>query len=129
MNKEWFREFARDVIALGSIPFFLLVLVRIWILPNPEFLAQFIIAGILFLVTFLIFKQNLYSGLALIILIFTSLHYADQRFTIFASLAYILLLGSLYYLKTDKKEIFKGILLGIISSGVGYYAINIMLLR
>ena len=126
MNKEWFREFARDVIALGSIPFFLLVLVRIWILPNPEFLAQFIIAGILFLVTFLIFKQNLYSGLALIILIFTSLHYADQKFTIFASLMYILLVSSLFYLKKDKKEIIRGIFFGVLSTAISYYAVRMI---
>ena len=126
MNKGWFREFARDVIALGSIPFFLLVLVRIWILPNPEFLTQFIIAGGGFLLAFFIFKQNMYSGLALITLIFTSLHYNDLRFTIFASIAYLVLLFSLFYLKEESKEIFKGILLGIISSGVGYYAIKMI---
>lgn len=126
MKKELVKEVARDFIALGSIPFFLLVLVRIWILPNPEFLTQFIIAGGMFLLAFFIFKQNIYSGLALITLIFTSLHYSDLRFTIFASIAYLVLLFSLFYLKEDKKEIFKGILLGIISSAVGYYAIRMI---
>lgn len=126
MNKELFREFARDFIALGSPIFFLLVLVRIWILPNPEFLTQFIIAGGLFLASFFIFKQNIYSGLALITLIFTILHYNDIRFTIFASLAYLVLIVSLFYLKEDNKEIFKGILLGIISTVVSYYFIKLV---
>ncbi len=126
MKKGWINEVVRDIIALGSIPFFLLVLVRIWILPNPEFLTQFIIAGALFLLSFFIFKINLYSGLALVTLIFSSLHYEDIRYTVFASIVYLGLLASLYYLKEDTVKIIKGIIFGTISAIIGFYAVSLI---
>ena len=116
----WKNELARDLIALGSIPFFLLVLVRIYLLDNPVYLNQFIFSGIVFLVLFFIFRLNLYSGLGLIALFFTSMHYADAAFTIFGSVVYFFIIASLFYLKYDWKKILLGILAGVIGIGVGY---------
>jgi hypothetical protein len=110
------KNIARDFIALGSIPFFILVLVRIWILDQPLYLAQFILAGIFFFGGFLRLRKNmvLYSGLSLVILFFTGVHYADQRFWIFGSLIYVGLIGGLYYLEYDKNKIWNGVLWGAI---------------
>lgn len=120
------KEVARDFIAFGSPVFFALVLARVYLLSNFEYLSQFVIAGILFFILFLFFKINLYSGLSLIVLVFTILYYNDLNFGIFATLAYLGLLASLVYLKTDKKEIFNGILLGAISSLVSYYVVKLI---
>lgn len=46
MNKNWKKELARDCIALGSIPFYILVVARVSMLSKPIYLAQFIFAGI-----------------------------------------------------------------------------------
>ncbi len=126
MKKEGVKGVARDIIALGSIPFFTLVLIRITILKDPIYLAQFIFAGILFLILFFIFKSNIYSGLSLIIGTFTSINYNDLIYAIFVTLAYILLIFSLVYLKEDKKRIFLGFLFGAISTITSYFLINLI---
>ena len=117
---SWKNELARDLIALGSIPFFLLVLVRIHLLNNPVYLNQFIFSGIVFLGLFFIFRLNLYSGLGLIVLFFTSMYYNDIAFTIFGSIIYLFIIASLFYLKYDMKKVFLGILAGVIGIAIGY---------
>jgi hypothetical protein len=125
MKKEGLKEIARDLIALGGIPFFLLVVARLLINPDYPYLAQIIFAGILFLILKFLFKSNIYSGLGIVLLFFISNYYQDLKFAIFATLAYILLIASLIYLKKNNKEIFKGILFGIISSVISYFSVKI----
>ncbi|MAH03651.1 hypothetical protein CMI39_02585 [Candidatus Pacearchaeota archaeon] len=120
MKKEWIRETARDIIALGSIPFFILVLVRVSLIQKPFYFYQFLIAGIIFLLFMIILKYNLYSGLGFIILVFTNLYYNEFKFLIFSILVYIGLILSLFYIKEEKYKIIKGILFGVISSGISY---------
>ena len=86
---EFLKEGARDFVTLGSIPFFILVLVRVWILDTPAYFSQFAIAGGLFLIITFLFKNNLYSGLALMMLFFTALVYNEWRYTLFGSLVYL----------------------------------------
>ena len=124
MKKELIKSVARDFIALGGIPFFILVLVRIWLLDTPAYLSQFLIAGGLFLAITLFIKNNIYSGLSLIALFFTALVYLDLRYTIFGSIIYLGLIGSLFYLNYDKKKIIFGVLFGAISTGLGYLAVK-----
>jgi len=126
MKKEFIKEIARDIIALGGIPFFLLVLVRVAILSKPDFLLQFLFAGVIFLLINFLVKTNLYSGLGLIILIFTSLYYNDLKFSIFGVLVYIGMIISLTFLYKNKKEIIKGVLLGVLSSAISYYLVKVI---
>lgn len=123
---EFLKQIARDFVALGSIPFFILVLVRVWILDTPAYFSQFVIAGSLFLIITFVFKTNLYSGLALMMLFFTALVYNEIRYTIFGSVVYLGLLGSLFYLDYEKKKILLGILFGALSTGAGYYLVKII---
>jgi len=117
------NEVCRDILALGSPIFFILVLVRISIAQNVSYLSQFVISGILFFILMFLFKANMYSGLGLILLFFTAVFYNYLPFTIFGALAYLGLIFSLFYLHKEKVEIFKGVLLGAISTGIGYYAV------
>ena len=71
-------------------------------------------------------KTNLYSGLGLIILIFTSLYYNDLKFSIFGVLVYIGMIISLTFLYKNKKEIIKGVLLGVLSSAISYYLVKVI---
>lgn len=123
-DKNWFKEFARDFVALGSPVFFVLVLARISILSQPYYLSQFIIAGVIFFLLMILFKSDLYSGLAFIVLIFTSLYYNDLKFSIIALLVYFGLIASLIYLKTEKNKVIKGILFGAISTAISYYLVG-----
>jgi hypothetical protein len=108
------KELARDFVALGGIPFFILVLIRVWILDQPKYFSQFLISGILIFGLFFVFRKkfNLSSGLALIVYIFTAIHYADLIYWTFVGIVYLFLLGSLVYLKKNKKEIIYGTVLG-----------------
>ncbi|MBU2576839.1 MAG: hypothetical protein KKF50_03895 [Nanoarchaeota archaeon] len=127
MKKEahsWIKTAARDIIAIGGIPFFILVLVRVYMLNNPTYFSQFVISGVLFVALFFLFKQNLYAGLGLIILTFTSLYYQDLMYVIFGVGAYVLLLVSLFYLKEDLKKIFFGIVFGGIGIGVSFFILG-----
>lgn len=121
----WKFVAARDIVAVGGIPFFILILVRVYLLNNPIYFSQFVIAGILFLGSFFLFKQNIYAGLGLIVLIFTSLYYDDLVFSVFGIVAYVFLLAGLFYLKKDVKKIFFGIILGALGIGISYLILGL----
>lgn len=124
--KKNIHECARDLIALGSIPFFILVLVRVYLLNKPDYFSQFLVAGVLFLVLAFSFKFDRYSGMGLIVLVFTILYYNARNYTIFSSAIYILLLMSLVYLKKGKRKVFFGTAIGALCSVVSYYVINLL---
>lgn len=111
---------ARDIVAIGGVPFFILVLVRVYLLNNPVYFSQFVIAGVIFLGSFFLLKQSIYAGLGLIVLVFTSMYYGNNTFTIFGMIAYAFLLGGLFYLKEDIKKIILGIVMGALGVGVSY---------
>ena len=122
--KKFLEEYARDIIALGSPIFFILVLARIFLLSNYSYLSQFFIAGIIFSLLAYFFRANIYSGLGLIVLIFTTLYYNRINFTIFAIFIYLLLIASLFYLKKEKSEVIKGIIFGLICAGISWIAVE-----
>jgi len=123
-DKNWFKKFARDFVALGSPVFFVLVLARVSMLSKPYYLSQFIIAGVIFFLLMILFKSDLYSGLGFVVLVFTSLYYNDLKFSIVAILIYFGLIASLIYLKTEKNKVIKGILFGAIGTAISYYLVG-----
>jgi hypothetical protein len=127
MKNEWVREFARDFIALGSIPFLILVIARVFSLNKPYYPMQFIFGAVFFFIFMVIFKAELRAGLGLIMVIFTILYYNSKFFTFFASIVYLGLICSLLYLRKDKKGILKGILLGMVSAGISYYLVKLII--
>ncbi|MCX6748147.1 MAG: hypothetical protein NT076_00935 [Candidatus Pacearchaeota archaeon] len=126
-EKNWLNESARDLLALGSLPFFVLVLVRVFLLDNPAYFAKFLVSGFIFIIVCLILKADLYSGLGFITLFFTNLYYQDLKYLVFSLIIYILLIFSLFYLKESWKKILKGIVFGIICTLISYYAINLFI--
>ena len=122
MKKSWLKEIARDLLALGSIPFYFLVLIRAIIGKYNLFVYQMIIAAIaIFILYFIIKNSSLHVARSFAALIFVSLFYKEMIFTVFASLVWVLLLVSAYYLKKDTGLVFRGIVVGGISSLIGYY--------
>lgn len=124
MKTEYIKETARDLIALGSPVFFIIVLARIFLLSDYNYLSQFIIGALIFFPLMFLLKANMYSGLGLIVLIFTTLFYNNLKFTIFGIAVYLTLLISLIYLKYDKKKVIMGATLGAISTAISYYSIQ-----
>jgi len=123
---DWKKEAARDCIALGSIPFYFIVIVRALIGPYTEFVFQLLIALAIIYLLSLFIKSETYSARSLILLIFTSLFYQETIYTIFAFLLWILILFSLDYLKTKKQAIIKGIALALFSSALAYYLTSLI---
>ena len=124
MKTEYLKETARDLIALGSLVFFIIVIARIYLLSNYSYLGQFVLSALIFFPLMFLLKANMYAGLGLIVLIFTTLFYNNLNFTIFGIAIYLLLLASLIYLKYDKKKVIIGVILGAISTGISYYSIQ-----
>tara|TARA_Y100000310_G_scaffold129409_1_gene128535 strand:+ start:171 stop:548 length:378 start_codon:yes stop_codon:yes gene_type:complete len=116
------KEIARDLIALGSIPFYILVIARSLIGDYYLFFYQLIIALILLFLVNIIFKNfNQHLSRAFVLVVFTIIFYKQLIYTVFAVIVFLFLLVSLVYLKIDKKEISFGLVLGVISSLIGYY--------
>lgn len=124
--KDFIKESARDLIALGSWIFFIIVVVRIYLLSNYSYLSQFIVGALVFFPLIFLFGANMYAGLGLIILIFTTLFYNNLNFTIFGIFIYLLLLVSLIFLKYDKMKVLKGVLFGLAATGISYYVVNLI---
>ena len=126
MKTEYIKDLARDLIALGSPIFFIVVLARVSILSNLEYLSQFIIAGVLFYSLAILIKTNKKAGMGVILLVFLTIYYNNFRFTWFARILFILFIAALWYLKVEKLDLAKSIALGSISAGASYYAVQFL---
>ena len=108
--------------AFGSILFYLIVIVRSLIGEYLVFVYQLLIAlAILILSSFIIKDTNHHLARAFVVVVFTSIFYKDTFFTIFAFLLFIIMIGSAFYMKLNKKSIYKGTILGIIATVISYY--------
>ncbi|MBI2649756.1 hypothetical protein HYX04_00405 [Candidatus Woesearchaeota archaeon] len=122
MGKSWLKGIARDLLALGSIPFYFLVVIRAVIGKYDIFVYQMLIAAItIFVLYFAIKDSSLYIARSFAVLVFTSLFYKEIVFTVFAGLVWALLLISAYYIKRNIKHVFRGLIIGVVSSVIGYY--------
>ena len=122
MPKNWKKEITRDTLALGSIPFYFLVVIRAVIGKYAIFVYQVLIAIIVLIVLSKIIKNsNLHIARGFVLIVFTSLFYNDLFYTAFVSLLFLVMLISSAYLKEKKSRIAKGVLLGIATSLASYY--------
>jgi hypothetical protein len=126
MQKEWRKELARDLIAFGSIPFLVITIARVSVI-QIYYPMQFITSSVLFFILRAALKANLHAGIGVILVVFTSIFYKSWLFGAFAVLIYIGIIISLFYLKKDKREIFKGILFGALSAAIGYFIVKLIL--
>jgi len=124
MQKNWKKEIARDIVALGGIPFYMVIIARATVIRSryPLFIYQLLIAAfVLFILSKIIRKSNLHIARGLILAVFSTVFYKDFIYTIFASMLWICMIFSLSYLKLKNKEIAKGISLGALSTLISYY--------
>ena len=107
--------------ALGSIPFLLLVLIRIYIADNFLQFFQIIFGAILIFIFSMIFKQNdKYSSVIVLLAIFTSIFYNELKFTIFAILIGLLAIFGMYKYLGMKNALY-GFIFGGLSSLISYF--------
>ncbi len=114
-------EITRDLIALGGLPFYFLVLVRASIGGYLSFLSHVAVAlPALYLLSRAVRGSNLHIARALILVVFTSVYYKALPFTVFSTLVWCGMIYALVHTKTDKGEILKGIALGVVSVAISY---------
>jgi len=126
MKKVWIREFARDILALGSIPFFILVLARVLMLKNSSYLFQLFIGGILVLILCYFFKFDFRPGMGVVIGFFLTIYYSEFIFGVFAVIALILLVWSSGYLRENYWNAFFSFWMGVISALVSSFVVGIV---
>jgi hypothetical protein len=129
-NKFWIKETARDIIALGSIVFYFLVVGRALVGPFWIFFTFLCSAAAALLIIYFLHKEfETYIARGIILAIGTSYFYSDLIFTLFAAVVYILMVVSSSLLGNSIKKIVKGIIFGLISTGVGYLAAELFFER
>ena len=122
--RPWLDEIARDLLAVGSIPMFILVAARTGVGGYYGYFYQFLFAGLILLILASFFKSENYLARTIMIYFFTVKYYNDNIFTYFATAVLILVFLSALYLKKPKKQILIGIIFGIISSAVSFFVLN-----
>jgi hypothetical protein len=127
MEKNWKKEVARDAMALGSILFYFIVVMRAVVGEYMPFVYQLLVSLLaLLILSFVIKKANQHIARAVPLVVFTSLFYQDSLFTVFAVLLLFFMIASAFYIKFRKREVVKGLILGLIASFVGYSLIFIL---
>jgi hypothetical protein len=121
MLSDWKNELARDLIALGSPLFYSLVVARALIGPFFTFFYQLIISVLLLYILSLILKSsNSYVSRGFVLTVLTGLFYQDIFFAVFSSLIYLGLIFSAFCLGISKREIRRGVAIGMVSVIAGY---------
>ena len=128
MKKEnWKQELARDSMAFGSILFYFIVIIRAIVGKFMPFVYELLIAlAILIVLSFVIKKANHHIARAIPLVVFTSLFYQENLFTVFAVLLLVFMFGAAIYIKEKKEAVVKGIILGLIASLASYYLSGIL---
>lgn len=116
-------EIARDVVALGGIPFLIITIARVSVM-EPYYPMQFIISSLVFLALRAVFKAEIHAGVGLILVVFTSIFYKSLVFFVFALIIYAGIITSLVYFKESKRAIAKGVFFGLIGSATGYILVK-----
>jgi hypothetical protein len=125
-KKNWQKEIARDIIAMGSIVFYFLVVGRALVGPFWIFLTFLCLSAIILLLIYFVHREfESYLARGIILAIGTSYFYGDIIFTLFAAAVYILMVLSSFFLENSILNIIKGIIFGLISTGAGYIAVEI----
>lgn len=121
-RENWKQEIARDAMAFGSILFYFIVIIRSVIGKYMPFVYQLLIAlAILIALSFVIKKANHHIARAIPLVVFTSLFYQENLFTVFAALLLVFMLGATIYIKEKKEAVVKGIILGLFAALASYY--------
>jgi len=124
VNKtNWKKELARDFLAMGSWVFFILVVVRILILPYRwPYLTHLLVAGglILLIDIFVRWKVDSYLSRGIIIGFYLAIFYENTMFSIFVKIALAGLVASSWYLGNNWKKIGYGIILGLVGVGIRF---------
>jgi hypothetical protein len=118
---DWKNEGARDLLALGSIPFYIIVMARSLVGEYYLFVFQTLIALIFIHLIGWKLEFNRHLARMFVLIVFTILFYNQSIFSSFAVIIGLITLGSFFYLKESFKKISFGLVFGVIASLLGFY--------
>jgi hypothetical protein len=119
VSRSWLREVQRDLMALGSVIFYLLVLGRALVGPFWDLAIPLLVVGVALLAVQPFLKEaDLYLTRALILAVLVTRHYGDVVFGLFAGAAFVLMVLSALALGRSRSSIAQGLVVGVVGSGV-----------
>ena len=121
ISDGWLREVQRDVLALGSVVFYLLVLGRALVGPFWDLAVPLVVVGAgLAAASPLLKSADLYLTRGGILAVLVTRHYGDVVFGLFAATALMSMTLFAYRLGRSGTAIARGLILGAGLSGVAY---------
>jgi hypothetical protein len=123
-SETWVREVQRDVLALGGVVFYLLVLGRALVGPFWDLVVQLLVVGVGLLVALPLLRgtTDLYLTRAMVVAVLVTRHYGDVVFGVFAAVAFVSMVVFAFRLDRPRAAIARGLALGAVLS-VGAYAL------
>lgn len=112
------KQLACDILALGSIPLYLIVMARALIGPYLEFLGQLAIALLVVLALSYFIDAHMHISRGMILTIIVSMFYRDVKFTIFAFILFGAMLIGTRILKIKTKMVRNALVIGAIAAVV-----------
>ncbi|HEU5084953.1 MAG TPA: hypothetical protein VFU14_16550 [Acidimicrobiales bacterium] len=123
LDEAWLREVARDLMALGSVVFYVLVLGRALVGPYWDLATPLAVAGAgLVAGAPLLHGVDLYVARALLVALLVTRHYGDPIFGAFAAVAFALLVLAAVWLGHGAARVAAGVGLGAVLGAAGYVA-------
>jgi hypothetical protein len=114
IEKSWIKSFERDILALGSVVFYFLVIGRALIAPYILFVSQLAVAALILTIVFLFFKNfETYLARGVILIVCTGLFYRSFAYTSFSLAIFCLMIFSTLDLGSSRKKTLLGIFVGI----------------
>ena len=121
VSERWLREVQRDLLALGSVVFYVLVLGRALVGPYWDLAIPLVVVGVvLWALHRFLEGTDLYLARALIVAVLVTRHYGDAVFGLFAAGAFVLMVLSAPALGRSGSSIVKGIVVGLVASGAAF---------
>lgn len=119
-------EVSRDVLALGSTVFYVLVVLRTLVGPFPTFTSRLVLAAIVMVLAAQLVEFDGHVARGMAAGFFLGLYYRNAFFNIFASLTWLSLVYAAYRLGSEKAVIGKGVAVGAISIAAGFYLTTLL---
>jgi hypothetical protein len=125
-KESWLKEAARDTLALGSLVIGLALVARSTLGGYWNFVYWVLFSFvILFVLSFIVKDYERHLARGFVLLVFTILFYKADRdifsFAIFLSILFAVMIVSALYLRKDKFNILKGVLMGVFATMISYY--------
>lgn len=119
--KKWIKQAERDVLALGSVVFYFLVIGRALVGPFWDLFTPLIIVAVILVTVNQFYKDiDLYLTRAMVVGSMTTQHYSDVIFGLFALVLLAVMVFASYNQGNSRPKIIRGLMLGLVLSTIFY---------